>query len=126
MVAWPILSRVTSGRAPVLNIRLECIVRKLRKSMFLGSPSANTVGLICRFNRLCRSMGLPARLANTRSSGLSNLAIWRHRSCVRFHVVELPVIYALCNHEPIVENALPAERQYLSYPERCEDDQRDD
>jgi len=70
MLACPILSRVTSGRAPVRSIRLQCIVRKLRKSISLGKPSFTAVTLICRLSRLCRSMGLPARLAKTKSSGV--------------------------------------------------------
>src|ERR1700747_3843957 len=34
-VASPILSRVTSGRTPILLIRRECVVRKLRPLQYI-------------------------------------------------------------------------------------------
>src|SRR5437899_8311484 len=67
------LSRVTSGRTPTLLIRLECIVRKLRKSTVAGKPSFLTVGLRCRRSKLRRFTGPPFALVKTRSSGFRYL-----------------------------------------------------
>ena len=63
------LSRVTSGRTPILLIRLECIVRKLRKSTVMGKPSFLTVGLRYRRSKLRRFTGPPFALVKMRSSG---------------------------------------------------------
>src|SRR5215471_6281739 len=63
------LSRVTSGRTPTLLIRLECIVRKLRKSTVSGKSSFFTVGFRCRRSKLRRFTGPPFLLVKTRSFG---------------------------------------------------------
>src|SRR6267143_4891473 len=63
------LSRVTSGRTPILLIRLECMVRNLRKSTEVGNPSFLIVGLSCRRSRLRRFTGPPRVLVKTRSPG---------------------------------------------------------
>jgi hypothetical protein len=64
------LSRVTSGRTPMLLIRLECMVRKLLKSTVGGNPSFLIVGLSCRFRRFRRLTGPPFVLVKARSPGL--------------------------------------------------------
>src|SRR5439155_8015563 len=68
-VACPMLSRVTSGRTPALLIRLECMVRKLRKSTVAGKPSFLIVGFKCRRSKLRRFTGPPFALVNTKSPG---------------------------------------------------------
>jgi hypothetical protein len=63
------LSRVTSGLAPVLMERLEC--RCLKSwNVQCGSFNFSKVGFRCRLRRLRLFSGAPLRALKTRSSGL--------------------------------------------------------
>src|SRR5439155_9091309 len=80
------LSRVTSGRTPALLIRLECMVRKLRKSTVAGKPSFLIVGFKCRRSKLRRFTGPPFALVRRLACLLARQA----HSLSRIHAHESP------------------------------------